>query len=491
MSFVEITDISKHFAATQALDGVTLSLERGEVHGLLGENGAGKSTLTKILAGVQAPDGGRLVIDGEEITLGSPQKSRAAGLAMAYQELSAPPNITVAEKLFLPSLPANRFGIVSSRKLYAEAEGVLDFWGHPEIDPRAVIGSLNLADKQYMEIIAALATNPKLLILDEPTSSLPDAEWLFGCVEQLVAGGSSVIYISHKLGEIARICHRGTVLRNGRVVKQFDSANIDEAELVELMIGRSLAQVFPAKRDATADATATVTVDQLAIDGKLAGVALEIAPGEIVGIAALEGQGQKELFYALAGLTKPDGGTIEVAAAGKDFALVPEDSATEGLFLTMTGRANVTITEMKRFSFLGAIRGRKEKAISAEAAHNVNLPLTHLTRPVSQLSGGNQQKVLFGRAILSNPHCLLLFDPTRGVDAATKVEIYHQTRRFTEAGGAVLIYSTEIPELVGLSDRVYTLYRGRVTGEFTGDALTESALMVGALGGQKAKATHG
>jgi ribose transport system ATP-binding protein len=492
MSFIEITGMSKRFGATQALAGVSLSLERGDVHGLLGENGAGKSTLTKILAGVQPPDEGSFRIDGEDVILGRPEHSRAVGLAMAYQELSAPPNITVAEKLLLPDLPANSLGMVSKKRLYAKAEVILAEWGRSEINPRAVISRLNFADKQYVEIIAALSRRPKLLILDEPTSSLPDPEWLFGCIERLVAEGSSVIYISHKLAEIARICTKGSVLRNGRVVKDFDPETVEESELVELMIGRSLDHVFPDKH-AGPRAEPTVKVSGLTVGDKLSEVNLSIAPGEVVGISALEGQGQKELFYALAGLVKPDAGTVNVQSAKeeRDFVLVPEDRTTEGLFLPLTTRANLTITELKKFSIAGVLSSRREKAISLAAAEEVNLPVANLKKEVGDLSGGNQQKVLFGRAILSGPHCLLLFDPTRGVDAATKVEIYSQIRKFTAAGGTALIYSTEIPELVGLSDRVYSLYQGHVTGEFSGTNLTENAIIRGALGTKEAGVAHG
>jgi ribose transport system ATP-binding protein len=487
MSFVQITDVRKRFGATLALDGVTLSIERGTVHGLLGENGAGKSTLNKILSGVMVPDSGSLEIDGEIIPFGKPLVSRSAGLAMAYQEMSAPLNITVAEKLLLPKLPKGRFGFVSRRTLYAKATEILADWGKPNIDPRSEIGELDLADKQHVEIIAALATNPKLLILDEPTASLPDVEWLFGCIDRVTRAGSSVIYISHKLAEITRICSTGTVLRNGSVVKEFVSKDVNSHDLVEFMIGRSLDLVFPAKSE--------VDVEDLKVVAKISGfhagknvdLNIDIHAGQIVGLAGLEGQGQKELFYCLGGLTKPDSGTIEVGESDGDgtkpnFALVPEDRKTEGLFLPMLARVNLTMSQLKYFSRCGFLNPKREKAYAEKAAADFNLPVSFLSKTIQDLSGGNQQKVLFGRAVLSNPRCLLLFDPTRGVDAATKVEIYHMTRDFANAGGAVFVYSTEIPELVGLCDRVHTIYEGKITGEFSGEKLTEKSLMQGALG---------
>ena len=487
MSFVQITNVSKRFGATLALDRVTLSIERGTVHGLLGENGAGKSTLNKILSGAMVPDSGTLEIEGEIVQFGKPQVSRSAGLAMAYQEMSAPLNITVAEKLLLPKLPKGRFGFVSRRNLYARATEILADWGKPNIDPRSEIGELNLADKQHVEIIAALATNPKLLILDEPTASLPDVEWLFDCINRVTRGGSSVIYISHKLAEITRICSTGTVLRNGTVVKEFISKDVDSHDLVEFMIGRSLDLVFPAKSENALQTSKLVARISNLYVGKNVDLNVDIHAGEIVGIAGLEGQGQKELFYCLGGLLKQESGTVEVfhsegEVTKPNFALVPEDRKTEGLFLPMLARVNLTMSQLKNLSSFGLLNLKKEKAYAEKAAADFNLPLSFLSKTIQELSGGNQQKVLFGRAVLSNPRCLLLFDPTRGVDAATKIEIYHMTRDFAKAGGAVFVYSTEIPELVGLCDRVHTIYDGKITGEFSGKNLTETSLMQGALG---------
>lgn len=486
-SFVEINDVSKRFGATQALDDVTLSIGRGDIHGLLGENGAGKSTLMKVLSGVVIPDSGSLSIDSTRIAVGDPAAARHAGLAMAYQELSAPPNITVAEKLLLPNIPT-RFGFVSRRELYALAGGVLADWGIDSIDPAGEIHTLSLADRQHVELVAAMSRAPKVLILDEPTASLPDVSWLFTHLKRLAAQGTSVIYISHKLPEISELCTHGTVLRNGRVVDHFDPKTASETSLVELMIGRSIEHVFPPKSQLAP--RPRVTIDKMSTSARAAEVSMQIGAGEVVGIAALEGQGQRELFYSLAGDLKPRSGTVTVhdsatEALGPDFALVPEDRKTEGLFLSMSTKFNLTISELNSFSRVGYVSRKKENRIAEHAAAHVNLSKALLERGVAQLSGGNQQKALFGRAILSNPKCLLLFDPTRGVDAATKVEIYLMIRQYVEDGGAVLIYSTEIPELVGVCDRAYTMYGGAITGEFTGETLTENALMSGALGAER------
>lgn len=487
-SYLQIKGVSKRFGATQALDNVNLSIGRGDIHGLLGENGAGKSTLMKVLAGVIVPDAGELSIDGVSITPGHPGAARAAGIAMAYQELSAPPNITVAEKLLLPDLPT-RFGIVSRRRLYAQAGSMLSEWNIDTIDPSAEIHTLSLADRQHVELVTAMARWPKVLIMDEPTASLPHTSWLFGHLGTLAERGTSIIYISHKLPEIATLCSHGTVLRNGRIIDSFDPRTASESSLVEMMIGRSLHHVFPPKTSAP-DRPTRVSVDRLSTVDANAEITMRVGAGEVVGIAALEGQGQRELFYSLAGDLKPLSGSVTIDDNGSDdgrpqrpdFSLVPEDRKTEGLFLAMSTKFNLTISELKSYSRVGYVSNRREARFAADAAKQVNLATGFLAKGVAQLSGGNQQKALFGRAILSAPKCLLLFDPTRGVDAATKVEIYLMIRQYVDDGGSVLIYSTEIPELVGVCDRVYSMYRKQITGEFSGEQLTESALMSGALG---------
>ncbi|MDH6196674.1 ribose transport system ATP-binding protein [Mycobacterium frederiksbergense] len=485
MAHSEIRDVSKNFGATAALAGVSMTVQAGEVHGLLGENGAGKSTLMKVLSGMVTPDSGEVTIGGRVLRLGSPRASREIGLAMAYQELSAPPNITVATKLCLPDLPT-RFGFaVSQRELVARARARLQDWEAEHLDPRALISELSLAARQEVEIVAALASSPSLLVLDEPTAALPDPSWLFRQLKRITADGASVIYISHKLNEIKEICDTGTVLRNGRAVAEFTRGEFSEDELVELMIGRSFNHAFPAKPTENAAGAVVLDVTDLAVGTKLNGVSLQVRAGEIVGVAGLEGQGQRELFYALAGEQKPHRGTVRVtgdAAGDTDFALVPEERKTEALFLQMGADFNLTLPLIKRFSMASLLSRRREKRLGDTLATSVNLPHPMLKRQIADLSGGNQQKVVFGRAIAQSPRCLLLFDPTRGVDAATKLEIYKMTRDFAAKGHAVLLYSTEIPELVGLCDRVCSLYNGQIVAEHAADQLDEAAVMHSILG---------
>jgi ribose transport system ATP-binding protein len=484
MAHTEIRNVSKRFGATTALSEVSMSVEAGRVHGLLGENGAGKSTLMKVLSGVVRPDAGEVTIGGQRLQLGSPRDSRDIGLAMAYQELSAPPNITVATKLCLPKLPT-RFGFaVSQRELTVRARAQLREWEAEHLDPHAVISDLSLAARQEVEIVAALSSSPSLLVLDEPTAALPDPKWLFRQLARVTAAGASVIYISHKLNEINTICDTGTVLRNGQAVASFTQGELSEDELVELMIGRSFNHAFPAKPDEDRIGDVVLDVRELKAGVKLAGVSLQVRTGEIVGVAGLEGQGQRELFYALAGELRPHGGTVSVAAkpGTVDFSLVPEERKSEALFLQMRSDFNLTLPLTSRFSRASVVSRRQERELSERIAAEVNLAPTMLKQRIADLSGGNQQKVVFGRSLAQRPRCLLLFDPTRGVDAATKLEIYKMTREFAANGHAVLVYSTEIPELVGLCDRVCSLYGGRIVAEHTADGLTESSVMHSVLG---------
>jgi ribose transport system ATP-binding protein len=484
MAHIEIRNVSKRFGATAALTKVAMSVEAGQIHGLLGENGAGKSTLMKVLSGVVKPDAGEVDIGGKHLHLGSPRDSREIGLAMAYQELSAPPNITVATKLCLPKLPT-RFGFsVSQRALTEKARARLHEWEADHLDPHAVISELSLAARQQVEIVAALSSSPSLLVLDEPTAALSDPNWLFRQLKRVTESGAAVIYISHKLNEINAICDTGTVLRNGRVVATFTRGELSEDELVELMIGRSFNHAFPPKPDEKSFGDVVLDVHGLSAGSRLSGVSLQVRAGEIVGVAGLEGQGQRELFYALAGELRPHTGTFKVAgtSGNVDFALVPEERKSEALFLQMRSDFNLTLPLTSRFARASVVSRRRERQLSEDVAADVNLQPNMLKQRIADLSGGNQQKVVLGRAVAQSPRCLLLFDPTRGVDAATKLEIYSLARKFAAKGHAVLVYSTEIPELVGLCDRVCTLYDGRFVAEHTADELVEASVMRSMLG---------
>ena len=484
--FVDIQGVCKSFGSTRALRGVSLGLGRGEVHGLLGENGAGKSTLMKVLSGVVVPDSGTAVVDGVELGFWDAGRCKRAGVAIAFQELSSPSNVSVATKLCWPGLPRGRLGLVSRRAMLERASDVFERFGVRGIDPLALIGDLSLAQRQQVEIVAAMACDPKLLILDEPTAALPDTDWLFARIRELSARGVTVIYISHKMSEIESICASGTVLRNGSVVGSFSRGSCSQDELVELMVGRSLAG-----QDGTGSERGRAVGDGCVLevsgfDGEgRGGVDLAVHEREIVGVAGLEGQGQKELLYSIAGGGGvPRGGRVSIVQsdAASRVALVPEERKTEALFARQRTDFNVLVSVLSSVSSFGFLRGARWRGRAGELSALVNLPGEMLGRAVEDLSGGNQQKAVVARALALDPACLVLFDPTRGVDPGTKFELYGSIRRFAGRGRGVLMYSTEIPELVRLCDRVYVMRGGSVAGEFSGEGVNERSIMAAALG---------
>ncbi len=504
MPVVTLRDVSKSFAATRALDSVSLELNEGEVHALLGENGAGKSTLVKILSGVLQPDTGDVLLAGERLPMGSPRDVVGKGISTAFQELSLLPNLTVAENLLLPELPRGVVGLVSGRRTRRRASELLKRYELTEIDPEIPVGLLTLASKQRLEIAKALSHEPHLLILDEPTAALTDTDWLFRHVAKVTDRGGAVLYISHRLNEIRQICERGTVLRNGRVVGSFVRSDFNESRLISMMIGRSLDTTFP-PRENTVSTESVLEVKGLSVDGGvLNSVDLTLKKGEIVGVAALEGQGQRELFQSLYGLRRPSGGEIliegdpvrirsprQALKTGPGIALVPEERKSEALFLKLSARQNLILPIIGEISTSGFVRPRRVRERSDREADAVNVAPGVLDRPVGRLSGGNQQKVAIGKTVLTGARCLLLFDPARGIDAATKLEVYQFIRRLVGEGSSVLMYSSELPELVGLCDRVYALYGGRVAGEFAGANLTEHNLLTAAVGHTMEPATEG
>lgn len=476
--------VSKSFGATKALVDVTLTVAKRQVHGLLGENGAGKSTLMKILAGVEPPDQGSITVDGIPLTLGRPDEAAAAGIAMAYQELSSPPNVEVATKLGWPSLVKGKWGLVSRARVREHARGLLTEFSAPEIDESATVSDLDLAQRQKLEIISALARRPSLLILDEPTGALSDTEWLFGIIDRVVREGSSVVYISHKLAEVREVCNTCTVLRNGSVAGTFDPARASEDSVIELMANRKVSQIYPEKASGSMSSRGTspiLEVENVSIHGSLKSVSLRAHPGEVVGIAGLEGQGQRELLYAIAGVQAIDTGTVRISNTdrrdGRSVALVPEERKLESLFLRMSSMSNLTISQLGHASSLGILSRKRESSLAARIAERVNLPRAMLSVLASGLSGGNQQKLAIGRAISVDPSCLVLFDPTRGVDIGTKIDLYNVLREFASSGRTVLLYSTELPELIGLADRIYVLSSGQIIDEVSGPEMATDRIL--------------
>ena len=485
---LQVDDLAKRYGATVALDHVSFALNAGEVCGLLGENGAGKSTLVKALSGVVTPDHGEIRLKGDRFRPTSVVEANRLGVSTAFQELSLVPSLSVATNLALPGPARNAVGLVSGREMRRRAEATLTRWGGSDIRPSDVVGTLPLGTRQRVEIIRALTRNPSVLLLDEPTSALSDREWLFGLIDSVLKEGVSVLYITHKLDEIRRLCRRCIILRNGRKVLDSDVAAMSDGDIFTNMAGRSAVETFTHRASSIREAAAPrLRVDELA-GPELDPVSFALAPGECLGVAGLEGQGQSALFRTLVGLSPARAGTIAIDGArvrirsardarAKGAVLVPEDRKAEGLFGDLSTLANISLPVIGDVSRLGLIDQTAERKSVAGVTPAVDLPERYLGRNIAALSGGNQQKAILARALVTGAKCLLLFDPTRGVDVGAKQSIYAMMANFVGGGGSILFYSTELDELVHLCDRVLVIYRGRIAAEVRDSELTQTAIL--------------
>ena len=491
--------VIKAFGATIALAGASFDVKRGEVHALLGENGAGKSTLVKILSGLVRPDDGELLIRGAEVRLASPRDAHRFGLQTAFQELSLVPDLTVAENMLLPYAPTGFAGQLRDRHGLNLVSEHLARVGLGDVDPRREVRGMDLSVRQKVEIARAIFRKPQILLLDEPTSSLSgrDIDWLGGIIADLKSAGTTVVFISHRIPEVRMFCDRLTVLRNGKDTGTFALSEVTDDQVIELIIGRSLSATFPPKPAFRSGGRSVVSTRGIATAKRLSDITLDLHPGEILGVAGLQGMGQQELFLALFGATPLARGRIEIDGAGvtltspKDairaslgISLVPEERKTEALFLHLDGRSNVSIPVLKRFMRGGLIDRRAETDGVAAALERVQVDRRALYTRVGAFSGGNQQKIAIAKWLLAQSRVLLMFDPTRGVDVGTKHEIYLLMNDYIQAGGAVLLYSTEIEELVNLCHRVLVMYGGRIVRELDGKAgeISEGTIMRAALG---------
>ncbi len=490
---LEARAISRRYGATVALNDVSFSLNVGEVCGLLGENGAGKSTLVKVLSGVVPPDSGEIRLAGAPYRPRDINEARRQGVATAFQELSLVPTMSVALNLFLPR-PAVRFAVlVARRRLEREAKTLLAEYGITEIDPAAPVADLPLGQRQRLEIVRAMFRRPRLLLLDEPTAALSDRDWLFALIARVLAEGTSVLYISHKLDEIRRLCSRCIILRNGSKVLDRAVADMSDDEIFRNMAGRSAVERFLATPSSVRMEVPPAMRAANLIGEGVDDISFSLQPGEILGVAGLEGHGQSRLFKSLVGLQPLRSGRIEVsgtqralrsprAARAAGIILVPEERKSEGIFKDLTTIANISLPAIERASPGYLLSRRRERMLVRRVTAEVDLPEQYLPLGVTALSGGNQQKAVLGRALMAGARCLLLFDPTRGVDVGAKQSIYRVMRDFVEGGGAILFYSTELDELVHLCDRCLVLYRNRVVGDVHRAALTQEQILSLAAG---------
>jgi ribose transport system ATP-binding protein len=488
--------VSKRYGGVRALEKADLTVEAGSVHAILGENGAGKSTLIKIMAGVVAPDEGRMTLEGREVTFSSPAAANQAGIASIFQELSLIPDLSVADNIVI-SNPPRRFGLIDRRAQRRIAEEALARAGAEDIHPRAPVKDLPLSRRQMVEIAKALARHPRILILDEATSALTaaDVTKVFAVLKRLKSEGLALLYISHRMHEIAEIADECTVFRNGRNVATYRAGTKSDNEVVELMIGREYSHVFPPKPlTRPSDKAPVIEVRNLSWTDRLRAVSLAARPGEVVGLGGLDGQGQRELLLALFGVlrgvtgeTLIDGKPVTIASprAAKSkkigMALIPEDRKTEGLMLPMSVGENLSFAALDRLSRGGVIDRSAESKAIAEMIKLLGIRTAGTAIPAGALSGGNQQKVVIAKWLMVSPRIILLNDPTRGIDVGTKQEMYQLLRKLADAGAAIIFYSTDYDELIGCCDRVLVLYDGAVKRVLVGAEITERALIASAL----------
>jgi ribose transport system ATP-binding protein len=495
-------NLSKSFGATKALIDASFAVETGTAHALLGENGAGKSTTIKILSGILRPDAGEIWLGGRKVDLREPRDAHHYGLQTAFQELTLLPDLTVLENIVLAYEPTGAAGQLDRKKARRAVAAHFEALALADIDLRADVRDLSLNQRQRVEIARALFRNPRLLLLDEATSTLSgrDVDWLGDIVRMVKARGDTVIMITHKMAEVRAFCEQVTVLRNGRDVGTFATNAVSDEEIVEMIIGRSLDATFPDKSPAKTAARPVLSVRDLASEQRLAKCSFDLHPGEILGVAGLQGMGQAELFNALFGAAPITSGAIEMEdqsilfgsprqAINAGVALVPEDRKTEGLFLELTGRENVSMPNLGGMTRWGMIDSDTENRGVAAAMRTVQVDVRALYTRVASFSGGNQQKLVLAKWLVRPPKILLLFDPCRGVDVGTKHEIYILIAKFASEGGAVLFYSSETPELVNLCHRVIVLYGGQVAEVLPSrsEDVSEKSIMRAALGQRSAR----
>ncbi|MCW6511370.1 sugar ABC transporter ATP-binding protein [Hyphomicrobiales bacterium BP6-180914] len=492
----QMSGISKRYGGVRALDGVDLTVEAGRIHAVLGENGAGKSSLIKCMSGVVQPDSGTMALDGRPIRFPDPAAANAAGIVCIFQELSLVPDLSVADNVIIAD-PPRRFGLIDRRRQRQLAEEALARAGASDVHPMALVRDLPLSRRQLVEIAKALARRPRLLILDEATSALTarDVTTVLQVLKDLRASGMALVYISHRMGEIAELADDCSVFRNGRHVASFEAGTRSDAEIIEMMIGREYSHAYPPKPPPVPDDRAPVLeVRRLGWAPRLSDISFDLRPGEVLGLGGLDGQGQRELLLALFGVLRGTTGDVlvegkpvtlsgpsEAKSTRQGIALIPEDRKTEGLMLPMSVGANLTFASLDRISKGGFIDRTAESAAIAAMVKLLAIKTASPDLPVGALSGGNQQKVVIAKWLMRQPRIVLLNDPTRGIDVGTKQEIYRLLRRLADEGAAVLLYSTDYAELIGCCDRVLVLYDGRVVRELRGAAITEEALVRGAL----------
>ena len=490
---IELRDVNKSFPGVKALSGVNLAVKKGEVHALVGENGAGKSTLIKVITGFHKMDSGVMLIDGEPVEFASPHESIEAGIACIYQELSIVPQLDVAKNIFLGNWP-EKGRLIDRQALYKKAEEILQRVSL-NVKPQEIAGDLSIAQQQMVEIGRALTRDARIIIMDEPTSSLTEKETeaLMKLIEKLRSDGISIIYISHKLEEVLNISDRITVMCDGRYVASMDTKDTSRQQLIEAMLGRPLDNMY--EHTPTKPGEVVLKVENLTREGVFRDVSFEVRAGEILGFFGLVGAGRSEIMRALFGIDKYQSGNIYIKgqkvnirspkdAVALGMALVPEDRKNDGLALQLSVLENMTLVKLPEISKAGIIDQKTRRTLAEKFVESVRVKTPSVRQLVGNLSGGNQQKVIIARWLMQATSILILDEPTRGIDVGSKAEIYSIISDLAAQGVAVIIVSSEMNEVLGVSDRVAAVFEGRITKVFETAKTNDKEVLSAALGGE-------
>jgi ribose transport system ATP-binding protein len=490
-----LSGVSKRYGGVRALEGVDFSCRKNSIHAVLGENGAGKSTLIKVIAGVVQPDEGSITLDGRAIVVPDPQAANNAGIVCIFQELSLMPDLSVADNISITK-PPRRFGLIDQRAQRRRAEALLARVGCEDINPRMLVRNLPLSRRQMVEIAKALGRQPRLLILDEATSALTaaDVEKVYRILHGLRDEGLCLLYISHRMHEIEALADTCSVFRNGQHIETFAKGARSHDQIVQMMIGRDLHSVYPQKPMRNTRPEPVLEVRDLAWENRLHGISFTAGRGEIVGLGGLDGQGQRDLLLALFGVLRSVSGSVSVGGRQRHIhspaqakspaigmALIPEDRKTEGLMLPMSVSDNISMAALSSMTHGVVIDRRLEARRILEMVDKLKIKTGDLANPVATLSGGNQQKVVIAKWLLTGARVVLLNDPTRGIDVGTKQEIYQLLHDLAAADTTIVFYSTDYDELIGCCDRVLILYDGRIVRTLEGGDITEANIIASSL----------
>jgi len=495
--------VTKHFGPVKALTDVDFTLERGEVHALCGENGAGKSTLMNIIAGVLQPNEGEIRMDGKVVRISSPAVAQSLGIGLVHQEVALCPDVTVAENMFMAATNRRRAPLMNYRALERRAQAVMNRLA--AIDVRRKVADLPISSQQLVEIAKALTLDCRVLILDEPTAALTEteAQQLFSIIRDLRANGMSIIYISHRMAEIFSLCDQVTVFRDGRYVGTDRIADLTPDDVVRRMVGREITQLYPEKLGPDEASGETILeVDDIGDGERFHGVSFALKNGEILGIGGLIGSGRTELAEGICGLRPRTAGTVRLHgkaekinsysdAVKRGIVYLSEDRKGSGVFLEMSIAQNISVLDLKSLTnSAGLMDGRSEAALAEDFARRLSIRMGGIEAPVKSLSGGNQQKVAIAKQLAVKPKVILMDEPTRGIDVGAKTEIHRLLRELARSGIGIIVISSEMPELLGLSDRVLVVREGRIAGELGSEEMTEEAVIRLASGVGTAKAAN-